>query len=378
MKRAVILFFVSLCLWADEPAAKNVILFLGDAGGIATLHAASIHAYGRPGQLFVQHMPAIALSDTSSASEWVSDSAAGMTAIVTGRKTNNGVLSQSDTAVRGKTDGVALKTILEYAEERGLSTGVVSNSPIASATPAACYAHVNDRSKIGEIFAQVLKPRFGDGVDVILGPGRAEIANGIQALGLDVDVELRKKGFRVDATLQPVPPETRRLAVLLDADDLDLEAATNTAVDVLSRNPNGYFLMVESDLHTDKLVRGLERAAAFDQIIRNVASRVSANTLVLFTADHSFDLRIAGKSPRTEPLISGAGAPSKSVVVLGHHSAEEVLVAAQGPGSSRVRGFLSNTDLFQIMLAAYGWSPEQPPSSTPAPAIVLNRPCDHF
>src|SRR5439155_5581742 len=105
----------------------------------------------------------------STASAWVTDSAAGMTAIVTGRKTHKGVLSESASAVRGKRDGEPLKTILEYAEERGLSTGVVTNSSAASATPAACYAHVNDRKRVGEIFAQVLSPQFGDGVDVIVG-----------------------------------------------------------------------------------------------------------------------------------------------------------------------------------------------------------------
>jgi alkaline phosphatase len=62
-------------------------------------------------------MAHIALAETSSASQWVTDSAAGMTAIVTGRKTHNGVVAQSEAAVRGKTDGEALKTILEYATD---------------------------------------------------------------------------------------------------------------------------------------------------------------------------------------------------------------------------------------------------------------------
>ena len=74
--------------------AKNVILFIGDAGGIPTLNAASIHGYGAPQKLFLQRMPHIGLSDTSSSASWVTDSAAGMTAIVTGQKTTNGTLSQ--------------------------------------------------------------------------------------------------------------------------------------------------------------------------------------------------------------------------------------------------------------------------------------------
>ena len=134
---AILLLTVGSAFPADR-RAKNVILFLADAGGISTLHAASLHGYGDTRKLYIQSMPHIGLSDTSTASNWVSDSAAGMTAVVTGRKTHNGVLSQSDTAVRGKTDGAPLKTILEYAEEKGLSTGIITNRPYYDATPAAC------------------------------------------------------------------------------------------------------------------------------------------------------------------------------------------------------------------------------------------------
>lgn len=357
----VILAVLSSCGWGADELAKNVILFLGDAAGISTLHAASIHAHGKPGQLFIQHMPHIALSETSSAADWVSDSAAGMTAIVTGRKTMNGVLSQSEHAVRGKTDGEALKTILEYAEEHGLSTGVVSNSSIASATPAACYAHVNDRSKVGEIFTQALRPRFGDGVDVMIGPGFGEIAEATSKLGITFEAELPRAGYFFGKELAPVPTQTRRAVILLGEDEFDLGVAAGLAIDILSRNPKGFFLMVESDLHTDKLALGLERAATFDRIIQYTAARMAKDTLILFTADHSFDLRIAGKAPKGAPLVtmseSGKAIAGKGVVVDGHHSAEEVLVAALGPGSERVRGFVSNTDLFRIMMAAYGWTP---------------------
>src|SRR5262245_40373723 len=101
---------------AQERHARNVILFLGDAGGIPTLNAASIYGHGAPMKLFIQRMPHIGLSDTSASNVWVTDSAAGMTAIVTGQKTNNGVISQSSDSVRGVKDGAPLKTILEYAE----------------------------------------------------------------------------------------------------------------------------------------------------------------------------------------------------------------------------------------------------------------------
>lgn len=363
---AIILLF-ACCGSAGERKAKSVILFLGDAAGTPTLHAASVQEYGDSNRLFLYRMPNIALSDTSSASDWVTDSAAGMTAIVTGEKTNNGVVSQSASAVRGKKDGEPLKTLLEYAEERGLSTGVVSNSPITDATPAACYAHVNDRKMTGEIFGQALNPRFGDGVDVMIGPGRQAILTATRELGMNLETEIPAKGFRFGETLDQVPPDARRAIVLLGPGEVDLGAATELAIRILSKNPKGFFLMVESDLHTDNLSRGLNRAVAFDRIIESTAASASKDTLILFTADHSFDIRVGGATRKGLPLVTqnadGKPVPAKSVMINGHHSAEQVLVAAQGPGASRVRGVIANTDIFHIILSAYRWKPE--PAQTP-------------
>ena len=127
-----------------------------------------------------------------------------MTAIVTGQERDRGDLPKSSPT--GVSSGEALETILEYAEERGLSTGVVSNSSMADATPAACYAHANDRGKFGEIFAHVVKPRFGDGVDVVIGPGRARIVKETAALGVDLDRDLSKRRCAFVDSLQALSP----------------------------------------------------------------------------------------------------------------------------------------------------------------------------
>jgi alkaline phosphatase len=361
----------------EERKARNVILFLADAGGIPTLHAASLHGHGEPRKLFVQNMHHIALAETSSASRWVTDSAAGMTAIVTGHKTHNGVLAQSSAAVKGKKDGAPLKTILEYAEEQGLATGVVSNSAMDSATPAALYAHVNDRGRRDKIFVQVLSPRFGDGVDVVIGPGRKEIYGAARKAGVELGAALEKRGYTVRESLATTPTDRNRVVALFDDNDFDLGDAVAKAIAVLARNKKGYFLMVESDLHAKPPLRAVERAVAFDRIIRRVTeqSRAEGDTLVLFTADHSYDFRVIdGK--RGRPLVPGAEdgvvAQLKSLVdgdsdnfrVDDDHTGEEVLVAAEGPGAGAVRGFLSNTDLFHIMMAAFGW---QAPVATTRP-----------
>jgi alkaline phosphatase len=354
-----------LCLLLSGCAqrAQNVILFLGDAGGIPTLHAAGVHGYKEPRRLFIHRMPHIALAETSSASEWVTDSAAGMTAVVTGQKTHNGVIAQSAAAVRGTRDGDPLKTLLEYAEERGLSTGVVSNSSVLSATPAACYAHVNDRRKEAAILQQLLKPRFGDGVDVVIGGGLDDVIEAAEQTGVAARDAFRGAGLELYDSLAAIPSGARRAVVLFDA-EFDLDAATQRAIDVLSRNPKGFFLMVESDLHTEELRRGLDRAVQVDRIIGRTAERMPADTLILFTADHSYDLRIH-HGRKEVPLLPGSidrefGAGQDSISLPNirrndDHTGEEVLVAAQGPGSERVHGFLSNTDVFHIIIAAYGW-----------------------
>jgi len=339
--------------------ARNVILFVGDAGGLPTLNAASLYGYDRPQALFIQKMPYIALMDTSAANGWVTDSAAGMTAIVTGRKTNNGVLSQSDAAVRGKQEGQPLKTILEYAEERGLSTGVISNDSVAGATPAACYAHANNRNSTAAIVAQLVKPRAGNGVDLLLGGGRSAIRKAADAAGFDLDAMLRGAGYTLLDSPEAVRADTTRAVGLTDASDYDLSSVVANTIGALSRNPRGYFLMVEWDLHTDEVKLGLDRTLVIDRVVRETVAKAGPRTLVIFAADHSFDIRVRGGG-RGRPLLpdpaSGSAPPADPPLRMDDgHTGEEVVVAAQGPGARRVHGFIANTDLFRIMMAAYGW-----------------------
>ncbi|MGD9905346.1 MAG: alkaline phosphatase [Vicinamibacterales bacterium] len=352
---------------AEQPAlARNVVLFLADAGGLPTLNAASLHGYGEGRRLFVQRMPHIGLSDTAAAAQLVTDSAAGMTAIVTGRRTHNGVIGQGPDAVRGVRDGTPLKTILEYAEERGLATGLISNDSLAGATPAALYAKVHERNLTAAIFRQALTPRLGDGIDVLIGSGRPAIAAALTAAGSSLDQLATAAGRPILDRLDAVPAGGARAVVLLEDTGFDVGAAVTLARRLLATNPRGYFLMVESDVHTDTIRRGLDRMVAFDRVIEQTAATAGADTLVLFTADHSFDLRIHD-GRRGRPLLTGAAAEQgggAASIRLPHvrmdndHTGEEVLVAAQGPGADRVRGFMANTDLFHVMLAAFGWARE--------------------
>lgn len=339
---------------AKPRLARNVILFLGDGTGLSTIHAASLHGYGDPQKLYIQRMPYLAWSETSSASRWVTDSAAGMTAIVTGQKTHNGVISQGADAVRGKKDGRPLKTILEYAEEKGLLTGVVTNSPLADATPAATYAHANDRATFGQIFRYVVEPCYGDGVDVAIGPGVERIVTETQALGIDLPSALQKKGYRyvqndLEGVREAAADKQRVVGLFASAGDFDIEPATDAALEILQRSQRGFFLMVESNNHSKDVQHSLDRTVKMDRLIERVSERTKGtDTLILFTADHSYDMRLSGGVVKGESIVP-------SMVVVGNHAGEEVLVAAQGPGAEKVRGFMRNTQLFDVMMDAFGW-----------------------
>ena len=101
-----------------------------------------------------------------------------------------------------------------------------------------------------------------------------------------------------------------------------------------------------------------------DRTIERTAQQAGSNTLVVFTADHSFDIRIRG-GRFGEPLLDGLEQAelenprgpirTPALRMENGHSGEAVLVAAQGPGAQRVRGYMANTDIFRVMMAAYGW-----------------------
>jgi alkaline phosphatase len=369
MKKLLVALVLLPAALSAQSRARNVILFLADAGGTSTLAAASLHGHGAPRQLFIQKLPHIGLSDTTTATQIVTDSAAGMTAIVTGHKTQNGVIAMSASTVRGKQDGELLKTILEYAEERGLSTGVISNDSLTGATPASTYAHVNDRGQTAAIFKQVFTPRFGDGVDVMIGGVRPNIAKALAADGSDLDSLSRNHMRPILSAIAQVPGDASRAIVLLESSVFDLEEAVRTAHRILSKNRKGYFLMVEADVHTDRMRGGLDRMLEMDKVVASTAKLVGRDTLMVFTADHSFDLRLRG-GRLGEPMLDGLEAAEAqaqaekrrdiripTLRMDNGHTGEEVLVAAQGPGAERVHGYMANTDIFHVMMRALGWKP---------------------
>ena len=185
--------------------------------------------------------------------------------------------------------------------------------------------------------------------------------------GTGFDDLARRHERPIYASLDEVDPANARPVVV--ADSIDVRAATLCALDLLEDSPQGYFLMVEWDAHTDDVRKGLQNVVDFDRLMAEVEQRVDLDdTLLIFTADHSFGLQVDG-GQRGEPLLAGYEEWKQSgnnddvvrlqnVMVNRTHTAEEVMVLATGAGAHRVRGYFPGTQLFDVMLDAWGWNPD--------------------
>ncbi|MGZ3422206.1 MAG: alkaline phosphatase [Polyangiales bacterium] len=315
---------------------KRIVFFLGDGMGITVQTAARIYAVGEDGALAMDALPETGFVRTYSNDSMVTDSAAAMTAYMTGVKGNNDVLSMSpDTLYKG-TGGTPVKTLLEMAEDAGWSTGVVTTTRVTHATPAATYAHINDRDAEEDIAKQLVpaavgfNKALGDGLEVIFGGGQTQFTK--RADSRNLVEELKTVGYTyADSTSNFLTMSTdvkKAIALFTSSHmsyDLDrdpgkepsLAQMSAKAVDILKKNPKGFFLMVEGGridhaLHDTNARRALQDTVAFDYAIRVVIDQLKVddpelkNTLIVVTADHDHTMVMNGYAKRTGPTNSGA------------------------------------------------------------------------
>ena len=380
-------------LKANVNHATNVILFVGDGMGIATVTAARIlegQMRGESGEenlLSFEKFPYVALSKTYSVNQQTSDSAPTMTAIVTGVKTKDGLLSVNQNGVRGDHTTVAgnqLITILELAEDKGLATGVVTTTRVTHATPAACYAHTVERDWEGDadlspaartagfpdIARQLIEFAHGDGLEVALGGGRSKFlpstmddpedqgTKGSRLDGRDLTAEWLTKPHAAyvwnKAQFDAIDPATTgHLLGLFERSHMEYEAdrATDTggepslsemtgkAIDILAKNEKGFFLMVEGGRidhahHAGNAYRALTETIEFSRAVKKALEKTDPQkTLIIVTADHSHVFTIAGYPKRGNPILGKVIAPdetelSKDLLGLPYTT----LSYANGPG----------------------------------------------
>jgi alkaline phosphatase len=347
--------------------AKNVVLFVGDGMGISTITAARILAGQQAGgtgeehSLSFERLPYTALSRTYNTNQQVPESSGTMTALITGVKTRAGSLSVDDAVALGDFAAVAahaVPTLIEEAEERGLATGVVTNTTITHATPAACYAHSPSRewehdavlseaaraAGFPDLARQLIDFSEGDGLDVVLGGGRAhfrgkgqpdpeepndERAAGVRLDGRDLTAEWRAKhrdGVYVwnrERFRALDPARTSRVLGLFDPSHMEYEIdrakdaagepslteMTDKAIRILSRNPRGFVLMVEGGKidhahHATNAHRALTETIELSNAVQRALELTqAADTLIVVTSDHSQPLVMSGYAVRGNPIL---------------------------------------------------------------------------
>jgi len=404
--------------------AKSVVLFIADGTGIATLTAARIYKVGVSGDLNLDRFPYSAFVRTYSADGMVTDSAAAVTALATGFKTNNGVLAE-DATTTGAKEGKPLKTALEVAQDLGKSVGLVTTTRVTHATPAGFYAKSPDRGEESDIASQFM----GKKITVMLGGGRSEFTSdtikdpetgegGRRSDGRNLIEEAKRQGYTYvwnEEQFRAVDPEkTEYLLGLFSAEHMEYELdrpkdkagepslaeMTEKALQMLAKNPRGYFLRVEGGkidhaAHSDVGAHHIADTIAFDEAIGKAVAMCGDTAIILVTADHECGgLAINGYSPRTVKgdellgVIASGGAKGKSILTWASgqgfgsdptkasadpttytqpaalqtrggaaHTATDVFLLATGPGAEVVHGFWDNTDVGKFIIATLRANP---------------------
>ena len=325
-----------------EGEVRNIILLIGDGMGPGQLTAAEIE--NGEDTLAIIGLPYMSMVSTDSYTNYVTDSAASATALATGYKTKNGVISIGP-------NGETLTTVVEVAEEHDLSTGIVSNTRVTHATPAAFMSHVNSRNHESLIAEQVLL----SGVDVVLGGGSSYFSS-LDPSGAGYTV-VETIGDLMDAESGKVLGlfTSSYMSYELDRNPLvepSLAEMTEKAIELLSSDTDGFFLMVEGGRidhasHDNNIEYTLSEVYAFDLAVLEALEFASGrnDTLVIVTADHETGgLLVTGGYPGGEPSYSW---------ISDGHTGSMVPVFAFGPRAEEVLGFSDNTDIGMFLVGLF-------------------------
>lgn len=347
------------------PAARNVVLFVGDGMSLTTITAARILAgqqAGKAGEghrLAFEDLPYTALAKTYNTNQQTPDSAGTMTAMATGVKTWAGAIAVDQRAARAdcmSAEGRELVSILDLANAAGLATGIVTTARLTHATPAALFAKSAERrwesdagfgpaereSGCADIARQFIEYPIGDGIDVAFGGGRTNFLpagerdpeyddlHGRREDGRNLVAEWRARNpagawvwNRETFDALPEKPEGNVLGLFEPshmqyehdrpddaAGEPSLAEMTVKALAILEwRGGDGYVLVVEGARidhahHFGNAYRALTDTIAFSDAVAAALARVDLDeTMIVVTADHGHALSFSGYPERGNPIL---------------------------------------------------------------------------
>lgn len=316
---------------------KNIIFMIGDGMGLEQISAAWVC---NGGKLNLDNFTNVGIQRTYSANRLVTDSAAAGTALATGHKTNNGMISMTP-------DTVAVMSLAEEAIEKGKRAGAAVTCRVNDATPAAFFSHSANRKNQEDIVEQMA----GSGVYFLSGGGTKFWRD--REDGKDISEDVKARGYSyVETKEELMAVENGPVIALMDSYELKpsldrgdiLPASVTKALELLD-NRNGFFLMIEGSMiddggHDNKAGHTMEEIFDFDRTLGIVLewAEKDGQTLVIVTADHA----TGGMT-----LLSGSVDEKRIRVnysTTGHNGIA-IPVFAWGPHSEDFVGIYENTEL---------------------------------
>lgn len=348
--------------------------------------------------------------ETTAENTYITDSAASGTAMFTGSKTNNDAIGQDKTAEIGKKDGKKLKNIIEYAHDKKMLTGVLTNVRITHATPACMFAHVNNRSWEWTIAEQLAKAD----IDIIMGGGSTNFLtvdeidpfsgkNGRRKDGISLFKTFEKKGYtflKNNEELQVMDMKSKRVLGLFNpshmayewdrpASEPSLYDMSAKAIEFLHSNAKeqkkDFVIMIESGridhaaheantelylwelLELEKLIAMLTYYCdSTEATLVIIPDHATANPVIAGTRDGDDALVYESEFIKNEahypdkesfkPLLDNiivnwtiVDNKDNKFGYYAEHTGSDILGLAYGKHAGKFKGFISNTDIFTLM-----------------------------
>ena len=334
----------------DGTKVKNVILMIGDGMGLEQISAAWVC---NGGKLNLDNFTNVGIQRTYSADKLITDSAAAGTALATGHKTNNGMVSMTP-------DGTAVKSLAEEAMEKGMRAGAAVTCRVNDATPAVFFSHSATRKNQEDIVEQMAN----SGVYFLSGGGTKFWRD--REDGKDITEVVKAKGYSYVETKEDLMAvESGPVVALMDSYELKhsldrgdiLPASVAKALELLD-NENGFFLMVEGSMiddggHDNKAGHTMEEIFDFDRTLGIVLewAEKDGETLVVVTGDHAtggmtlLGGSLGGKRIHVNYSTAGHNGIALPVFAWGPHSEDFVGIYENTELSDRIRKLIAKADL---------------------------------
>ncbi|MEG0295539.1 MAG: alkaline phosphatase [Clostridium sp.] len=344
---------------ASTKEVKNVIYLIADGMSTSTQTSARYYKDYQDGVLGNDKLMMDKIQTGLVKTKWesgpITDSAPAGTALSSGFKTYN-------KHVGVKSDKTVVANVLEASEQSGKATGIIATSEIMHATPAAFSAHVGERSE----YNAIMKQQIYQGMEVVLGGGNKFLtpeAGGVRADGKNLISEIENLGYDYVTDRDGLKNSTSDklwgmfaesdLAYEVDREEFrseepSLSEMTTKAIEVLEKDEDGFFLMVEGSkvdwaAHANDPIGAITDTIAFDEAVKVAVDYANqkGDTIVVVTTDHANSGLSIGNSDTTGTYDNIGFEDTVANLQWGKMSLDQFNKVAVGKSDSEISALMS-------------------------------------